>query len=48
MVMKCARLLKDLRLRLEVVDGDGDEGVGHIGLVYADTAERPIRGKLYT
>ena len=45
--MKCARFLKDLRLRLGVIDGDGDgdEGVGHIGLVYAHTAERPIRGE---
>ena len=33
--MKCARLLKDPRLRFGVDDGDGDEDVGHIGLLCA-------------
>ena len=46
--MERTRLLKDYRITLGVVEGSmDDDGVGHIAVVPAGKAERPVKGQLY-
>lgn len=45
--MDRARLLKDYRIRLGVVEGFTDEGVGHIAVAPAHNARRPVKGEWY-